>query len=976
MIIYETKFEMAKNSYLCHMTSFSTPSKHLWLELKPDYIDANFDQVLAYLQSFRNDVKSDDTFYQTTLDLMRERAGEIVEEESTRTLGESETLDLQKDGFSVKLLCLYLLTEQNGADATFKEAFFTLVYLLARCARSNSPELVEPLVKLSLEILSCESVRSTGLSWDVFKLFSIDIITHKVLMDHSLVDDPKRFVLFENKGTLRANVGKVVLASLNGESLKRTESSLIPTLSFLNDSLQVLDSRANRIKQSDLDDFTAIESFTKEYTHRQSQVKPTVKKRMQYAAGDSMDVELISCGDALRVKTIDSKYETIEGDLVVSNPDKLLGYQLSDFKAYLKLGDQFPVKLASISEKGNSKFSLDEDFKNVAVEGTLGKVVFAILKEVITNKNGQKQMVWWTDMGVPAYTDVENGIDIGQMCQIELAGTGVGKYRHFINAYFDSAAPEGESFDEEDSKKTTIRYYVYSEPAPAEENGGDVELDEMLPLQLCRMLYFYQRTLRSAVERYRLLSTCRIIAELVGDGDAAEYIGVVADYLENVVAFAGDEYDKIRPLTVSDGNADRGTMIRAEIVRILMEYGKTEDSEVLDEVIAKSEDRLLERLAKLVQSANRISGVVSDNLLVHIKKEIVSNLSIDTADKTALEATKGTFYGVEDVTKEFKPSFFEAPDNSKHPQEWTIFKEICAFLNSELGGTLYLGVQDNGYSSGLDRDLMILGSIGNKAYADNLDGYKRYILDHAKKYFTKDVLLNLGFAPLENDSVLAIKVEPWTNGIVEMEGQAFIRLDSESIVMDNQMRDEIVRRKLLSKKDEAGIIRSLIKACEGRLCVNLHGYSSASSTGSRLDMEPFAFDDDYSTVWCYEPASDTCKTYKVARIGSVEVLSDKWKHASRHRQKKTDIFRMTGDSEISVEMQLDQYAKLLLCEEFPKAIDFLTASSDKTSWYLQTKVCALEGVGRFYIGLGNRHITLINSPELVAYVEQYKENCL
>ena len=33
-------------------------SKHLWLELRPDYIDANFEQVLSYLQSYRNNNKS------------------------------------------------------------------------------------------------------------------------------------------------------------------------------------------------------------------------------------------------------------------------------------------------------------------------------------------------------------------------------------------------------------------------------------------------------------------------------------------------------------------------------------------------------------------------------------------------------------------------------------------------------------------------------------------------------------------------------------------------------------------------------------------------------------------------------------------------------------------------------------------------------------------------------------------------------
>ena len=70
-------------------------------------------------------------------------------------------------------------------------------------------------------------------------------------------------------------------------------------------------------------------------------------------------------------------------------------------------------------------------------------------------------------------------------------------------------------------------------------------------------------------------------------------------------------------------------------------------------------------------------------------------------------------------------------------------------------------------------------------------------------------------------------------------------------------------------------------------------------------------------------------------------------------------------------MQMDQFAKMLLCEEFPKAIDQLVPDPGKTTWYLHTKVRALEGVGRFYMGLGKQHITLMNSPELEEYVRTY-----
>lgn len=962
----------------------STPSKHLWLELKPDYIDANFEQVLSYLESFRGSSDSQDTFYRTTLDLLRQRAKELVSYETTKAIGEGENIDKERDIFNIKLLCLYLLNEPEQSENTFKEAFFTLVFLLARCARNKSPEMLEELVCLDLKILSCESVESTGISWDIFKLFSTDLLSHRILNEHVLVDSPTRFVLFQNHGTLKANLGKVWIAPTNIDTLKIGESNMVQCLSFLHDSMQVLDVRSNKIKQSDYNNLEKIESFTDDYIQRQVSVKPSVKRVFKYSAGDSVDVELIYKGETLRVRTIDPDYETIEGDLVISNGDNVFHYyHMKDFHMYLHIGDQFPVKLQSYSEKGNSKFSINDEFKDYLIDDIYKRdnyyhSVLACLKDIIPNKKGEDKMLWWTELGFPAYTDYQSGLAKGQMAYIELSDTGTDRYRHYVNAYYDSEADEGETFDEEDSKRFSIEDFVYKNSFPLPEDVDDVELEETLPKQLCRLLYYYQKTLRSASDRYRLLSTCRILAKLVGDEDATTYIEFVSDYLENVVAFADDEYSKITELQIPEEiKDDQGSFIRSEIVRILMEYGKEEDSETLDSIINGSANDLLERIAKLVQSANRIKNVVSDNLLVHIKKEIISNLSIDTEDKTDLEESKGVFYGVEDVTKEFKTSFFEAPDNSKHPQNWTIFKEVCAFLNSELGGTIYLGVQDTGYALGLDRDMMNLAKIGNKAYVDNIDGYRRYILDDAKRFFAdQSVLMNLTFTPLENDRVLAIKVEPWHNGIVEMDGKAFIRLDCESPVMDSQMKDDIIRRKLLSRKDEAEIIRNLIKAREEKRCVNLLGYSSSSRTETRYSMEPFAFEDDYQTVWCFEPASGRCKTYKVSRIGSVAILNEKWKNESKHHPGKTDIFRMTGDKEIHVEMQLDQFAKLLLCEEFPKAIDYLQPNPDKTSWYLQTSVRALEGVGRFYIGLGKRHITIINSPELEDYIREYVNSIL
>ena len=58
---------------------------------------------------------------------------------------------------------------------------------------------------------------------------------------------------------------------------------------------------------------------------------------------------------------------------------------------------------------------------------------------------------------------------------------------------------------------------------------------------------------------------------------------------------------------------------------------------------------------------------------------------------------------MEDKVKEFKSSFVYPADKEDRmspnvkKQSMVVFKAVCAFLNSKVGGTLYLGVSDAGY---------------------------------------------------------------------------------------------------------------------------------------------------------------------------------------------------------------------------------------------------------------------------------------
>ena len=165
-------------------------------------------------------------------------------------------------------------------------------------------------------------------------------------------------------------------------------------------------------------------------------------------------------------------------------------------------------------------------------------------------------------------------------------------------------------------------------------------------------------------------------------------------------------------------------------------------------------------------------------------------------------------------------------------------------------------------------------------------------------------------------------------------------------------------------------VHSLIEAIEEHHQVKLIGYRS-SHGGEVRDrcVEPFGFTTNYVQVWCYDTESNSCKLFKLSRIGSVEILNTKWQHESKHEKAPIDIFRMKGKESKEIELELGILAHNLILEEFPLSENYLTQIG-KDRWLLKTEVRSFAGVARFVIGLMD-DIKIINTPELEQYLADY-----
>lgn len=146
-------------------------------------------------------------------------------------------------------------------------------------------------------------------------------------------------------------------------------------------------------------------------------------------------------------------------------------------------------------------------------------------------------------------------------------------------------------------------------------------------------------------------------------------------------------------------------------------------------------------------------------------------------------------------------------------------------------------------------------------------------------------------------------------------------------------------------------LSALRRAVAEKRMVTLHEYSSPhSATVTDRIVEPFLLLNEGRDVRCHELRSGVNKTFKLARIGSVEMLDVPWLHESDHKEVFTDIFMFSGEERHTVTLRLGQLSRNLMLEEFPASAPCLR-DEPGGKWLFRAECASLLGVGRFVLGL-------------------------
>ena len=935
----------------------------LWLDLRKEYIDDNFDKLLVYLKDSSASGQKD-SFYNTTINLLRQRVEDMLSSMAEEPVYETEG-NRTKLLFNAKLLAAYLLVDGNH-----QLALSAYVGFMTSLADLNSTR-ISDMMLAATKRLKHEGVAGLGYGWNELDKVGTDLFAHfatKTVKFDKLLSKP---LLLSKYGTAMLTKDGLCLTYEPLDKAKKLADAGAVSMDT-GIGIMLKTSAQEKMKQSKVNDMLEMDEYVKNFIYQLAtmQKKAPVKRLKHYAEGDEAVVKVVNIhAGTIYVETADTAYEKLSGKIVFEMTS-LCYYFTDTLYQYLSVGDLLKVTIMDVDIP---TFCFEDQLVDFFVNDTKETVgddedgVF--LSKLIDEK--PSFYVWLNECGIAMYTSNTGEYRHGQFAKLKLKRFGSGKQYGKI----DGIIAEGtdESFDESGARHDCIRAFAESTAAPIaiQKEEETKTFSPVLLRLLIRLMFNYQKSLLQPSDRFRVLSDANIMAELVGDDLSASYINFTRTYLKALVQFVRD--GDVKSIQLQPDEAYKNavpTLVRLSVIELLKEYGRKDNSERLAKAISDFEDKLpsLARLARLVQTANSMQGILSDASLNVIRREIIKLLSMETENDADLEGDGKSYLGVESGTLEFKTSIIYPPNNKMQPDETrqnlSVLKGVCAFLNSTTGGTLYLGVNDQGYVTGLENDINYLKT--------TLDGYQRYVQDVIKRMLGIDSLPYIKIEPMYDDTVVAIRVEPHPYRVVELNNVAYLRVNAESRVMPENMKQQLIDRKLFTNKDKAAAVSRLQHACEMKKCVVLHNYASSNS-GLVSDRHVEAYDvkPEDGLVICFDRGKQEVKVFSLSRIGYVEILDRPWEYSSLHKKVKVDVFHMTGDKTMQVSLQLDLMAKNLLVEEYPSAKDYISPNkSDENIWYFNAPVYQMAGIGRFYMGLANR-IKILNAPELEQYVKDY-----
>ena len=825
-------------------------NRQIWLKPKPSHIDENFEDFLDYLKTTTS---SSDTLYIESLRLLKERVALLMEERTAAPIYR-QNKDPEALKFNIRLCGAWLLAVKDAGTQDRKQVLLTMINNLIHLSLQSKVAALNnftyayknasALLQMAISLVTNDMPQTLSFSWSDLTGFSLDIFVMKFLKLNFTTSTEG---LYEGKGLMTAAQGKITLTTYSKQlyDKKYLQKGIVETPLLPEYGVTMSTDKNLQIKESQKEDIEVLEEFVNDILQCMKAVKKATPSKClrHYNDGDYVPVEVTEVSlQGIEMRTIDPHFSTVTGRLVFDQNLKIFSkiYPAEVWCKVLKTGDRLNVHV----KPSDGTFSITDLFIDYIRDNVDESDVFDAHNRRVPG-SWLNLREFWTNAGFMVYVDLteeenEQLEESEGYAGVEITRFGTGLYSGCLYGRICDFEVEQLNISRDETCPAMIRRFIeeHSQIEWHEEEEEDCErIEQAFIKEFCYTLNMLQSREVNPMLRYRILAVIRILCTLIESEKDDQYCQYIAKYIKTLILFAKADSNEGRMVIAVDAPEDlknEETVTNgADILTILSCFarGYDETSSILDPYI-ENENETLSKTASLVQSYNRLFGLLETKTLRGIKRQILNRLSVVTDGDSTLELSNELegIFGEEDDMKEFKSSFFEAPGNSKEQRQfYNIFRGICAMMNNR-GGILYLGVNDKGIPVGLKSDLEHLSRKHN--LSPTIDAYMLYISKIGEEWFGETYWKYVTLKPVSEHNVVSIIIEPYPYDIVYLKDRTtYLRKNNASApITDESTIEDIRRRRLenLRKTDDKTII--LKDAIQKERKVRLVRYKSSNRT--------------------------------------------------------------------------------------------------------------------------------------------------
>lgn len=529
-------------------------------------------------------------------------------------------------------------------------------------------------------------------------------------------------------------------------------------------------------------------------------------------------------------------------------------FRIKEFSQLFSANDSLKVKVMEINKEG-VRVSLAQYYNEYTyAENMRRKQMPAMLADCEDGK-----LKWLLPTGVTAVTTLYRWIKphIGDFYKVEFQGTSGGTMRALIDVC-QVKAPVVESEFQAEVMKHLLEFKAFTQQlqtkaqiqqeeqnllklrnnpfaalqqlktiledtnqpytSSPEENGPSAEtatisstpsvtMSRHTAEELVYCLDLFIQDMTEPTDQLDAYCFMQLLCHLVGYEETAAYYQICADYLYDIHTLAlrpGKE--RFTEESLHDFNILQARMEQvgvecyattlenySQIIQLLCSIPENDYTRL--QCMIKHENKAISELARYFSMIPYLGN--EDNELQEIIYKCINKLLgfKEVCRKEVVPPTP-VFFGHEGVRREFKSTaFIHSDKNADEAQIVVLARVLASFMNTD-GGTLYIGVNDNGYLGGLETDLKMC-HYDSDVYLRSVNiGLIRKLGDGKEDQNRYQEYIRCALHEYNDGRIVLAFCVPPLNEVVKVNGNVYTRSGSSTIIkpMEN-VKDFIAQRR-------------------------------------------------------------------------------------------------------------------------------------------------------------------------------------